>query len=140
MRRSVSSSSMVAPREIRSRSVLRACSTVMASSQGYRLSAYPNVAVPAAHRGDTHRSRRQKPRKECNLRAERPRLSDREPPVALDLDPVHLDRAALAEIADEVPVHCRLVHPAGLGIARPHRHVNGAADLLVEQDLLGAGA
>ena len=28
---------------------------------------------------------------------------------------------------------------AGLGVAHPDRHVHGAADLLVEQDLLGAG-
>src|SRR5436190_1691697 len=47
--------------------------------------------------------------------------------------------AALAKVADHVPVNGRVVHAAGLGVARAQRQVERAADLLVEQDLLGAG-
>src|SRR5215211_3436699 len=62
-----------------------------------------------------------------------------EPAVSLQLLAVHRDRAALAQVADHVPVDRRVVAAAGLGIAHADREVHGAADLLVEQDLLGAG-
>src|SRR5436853_2818027 len=63
--------------------------------------------------------------------------SDDEPAVALQLDAVDRDRAALAQIADQVPVHGGLVCAACLGVARADGHVHRAADLLLEQDLLG---
>ena len=42
--------------------------------------------------------------------------------------------AAAAQVADHVPVDGRLVGAAGLGIRAADREVDGAADLLVEQD------
>src|SRR5205085_3889661 len=42
--------------------------------------------------------------------------------------------AALAKVADEIPVHGGLVDAAGLRIGAAEREVDGAADLLVEQD------
>src|SRR3954471_23252219 len=63
--------------------------------------------------------------------------SDDELAVFLQLLAVDGDRATLAEVADEVPVDGRLVHPAALRIARADRHVHGAAELLIEQHLLG---
>src|SRR3954451_18932252 len=41
---------------------------------------------------------------------------------------------AIAQVADEVPVNSGLVDAAGLGIGAAEREVDGAADLLVEQD------
>src|SRR3954453_6151122 len=63
--------------------------------------------------------------------------SDYELAVSLQLFAVDRDRAAAAEVAHEVPVHGGFVHPAALGVARADRHVHGAAELLVEQHLLG---
>src|SRR4051794_12220397 len=63
--------------------------------------------------------------------------SDHELAVALQLLAVDRDRAAPAQVADEVPVHGGLVHAATLRVARADRHVDGAAELLVEQHLLG---
>ena len=53
--------------------------------------------------------------------------------LAVDLDP-----AALAEVADHVPVDRRLVDASGVRVAAADREVDGAADLLVEQDLTGS--
>src|SRR4051794_18640188 len=63
--------------------------------------------------------------------------SDDELAVFLQLLAVDGDRAPLAEVAHEVPVARRLVPPAALRIARADRHVHGAAELLIEQHLLG---
>src|SRR4051794_8215705 len=65
--------------------------------------------------------------------------SDREGPVLLDYLAVDLDLAAAAQVADEVRVHGALVDAARLGIAGADRHVDRAADLLVEEDRPGAG-
>src|SRR3954469_22795727 len=65
--------------------------------------------------------------------------SDHEPAVALQLLAVDGDRAALAQVADHVPVDRGVVHAPGLGVARAERQVEGAADLLVEQYLLRPG-
>ena len=42
--------------------------------------------------------------------------------------------AAAAQVADEVPVQRGLVLAAGLGVRAAEREVDGAADLLVEED------
>src|SRR3954454_6500481 len=42
--------------------------------------------------------------------------------------------AAVAQVADQIPVQRGLVRPARLGIRAPEREVDGSADLLVEQD------
>ena len=60
-----------------------------------------------------------------------------EPAVAVDQLAVGVDLAAGAQVADHVPVQPGAVRAAGLGIAGADRHVARAADLLVEQDLLG---
>src|SRR5690606_23691042 len=44
---------------------------------------------------------------------------------------------APAEVADHVPVDRGLVDAAGLGVGLAHGEVDGAADLLVEEDLAG---
>src|SRR4051812_26049185 len=64
-------------------------------------------------------------------------VSDHELAVPLQLFAVDGDRAAAPQVADHVPVDGRVVHPAALRIARADRHVDRAAELLVEQDLLG---
>ena len=53
--------------------------------------------------------------------------------VALDDLAVGGQAAALAQVADEVPVQGGLVLAAGLGVRAAEREVDGAADLLVEQ-------
>src|SRR2546423_8424183 len=77
--------------------------------------------------------------KGCNLRPRDRARSDQERAVALDLRPVHVDGATTAQVADEVPVHSRLVDAAGLRVAGADRHVHRATDLLVKQDLLRTG-
>jgi len=62
-------------------------------------------------------------------------ISDQEAPVLLKRLAVDLDPAATPKIADKVRVNGALVLPAALRIARSNRHVHGAADLLVEQDI-----
>ena len=56
-----------------------------------------------------------------------------EAPVAVDELAVRVDLAALAQIADDVPVQRRPVQAAALRIGRAEREVDGAADLLVEE-------
>ena len=63
--------------------------------------------------------------------------SDHEAAILLQGLAVDLDPAAATEVADHVPVDRGLVDAASLGIAAPDREVDGAADLLVEQDLAG---
>ena len=65
-------------------------------------------------------------------------VSDDEAPVLLERLAVDLDPAAPAQVADQVGVDGALVLAAGLRVARADRHVDGAADLLVEQDVAGA--
>ena len=55
-------------------------------------------------------------------------------PSSQDRVAVGAQPPALAQIADQVPVHDRLVRAAGLRIRLAEREVDGAADLLVEQD------
>src|SRR3954452_17503954 len=64
--------------------------------------------------------------------------SDDELAVLLHDDAVDFELAAEAEVADEVGMDGRLVGAPGLGVGRADGHVDGAADLLVEQDLAGA--
>src|SRR4051812_14335530 len=64
--------------------------------------------------------------------------SDEELAVFLQLLSVDRDGTAVAQVADHVPVHGGVVHAAGLGVAGPEREVEVPADLLVEEDLLGA--
>ena len=45
--------------------------------------------------------------------------------------------AAVAQVADQVPVQRAIVRAAGLGIRAAERQVDGAGDLLVEQDRAG---
>src|SRR4051812_18780053 len=52
--------------------------------------------------------------------------SNEEPAVALELLSVDGDRAALAEVADHVPVDGRVVGAAGLRVARADREMEGA--------------
>lgn len=47
------------------------------------------------------------------------------------------DLAALAEVADHVPMQAGLVRRAGFGVGGADGRVEGAADLLVEQRVLG---
>ena len=62
---------------------------------------------------------------------------DHKPAVDLQILSVDRDPAAFAQVADHVPVHRGVVLPARLGIGHPHRQMDRAADLLVQQDLLG---
>src|SRR4051795_401512 len=57
-----------------------------------------------------------------------------EPPVLDDRGPVERQTAAVAQVADQVPVDRRLVRPARLRIRAPQREVHRPADLLVEED------
>src|SRR5215213_10536625 len=61
------------------------------------------------------------------------------PAVAHERLTVHLDRATFAKIADQIPVNGRLVGASRLRISRAERHVHSAADLLVEENILGEG-
>src|SRR5688572_26377799 len=55
-----------------------------------------------------------------------------EQPAVLDYRlAVGAEPPAPAQVADHVPVHGRLVDPAGLGVRAADREVDGAADLLV---------
>src|SRR5262245_11734303 len=63
---------------------------------------------------------------------------DDELPVALQCLSVHLDLPTLPQVADHVPVDGGLVEAARLGIRAADGEVDGATDLLVEQDLPGA--
>src|SRR3954469_20000246 len=72
----------------------------------------------------------------------RPRASSsagavQEPPVAIDELAVGVDLAAGAQVADQIPVERGAVEPSGLRIRRAEREVDGAADLLVEEDVTG---
>src|SRR3954468_2620324 len=107
-----SSSSKLAPRLILSRSVSRTWSTIRS---------YPIWVVPAGRVAET---------------GDR---SDDKLAVALQLLAVDHDRAALAQVEHHVPVHGGVVLAARLGVARADGRVHRPADLLVEQDLLGAG-
>src|SRR3712207_1187412 len=62
--------------------------------------------------------------------------SDDEPPVPQERLAVDVDLAAVAQVADQIPVDRRLVDAARLRVAGADRHVDRAADLLVEQDVL----
>src|SRR5215212_10037050 len=55
--------------------------------------------------------------------------------VLLDQLPVRVEFAAIAQIADEVRVHARLVLAAGLGIRAAYGKVDRPAELLVEEDV-----
>src|SRR4051812_16166347 len=57
-----------------------------------------------------------------------------EAPVLEEGRPVGAEAAAVAQVADHVPVHGRLVRAARLRIGAPDREMDGAADLLVEED------
>src|SRR3954464_15146295 len=61
--------------------------------------------------------------------------------ATVDLEVLAVDRdpAALAQVAHHVPVDGGVVYAAGLGVGLADRHVDRAADLLVEQDLARAG-
>src|ERR1044072_9296864 len=65
-------------------------------------------------------------------------LLDDEFPVDLEVLAVNFNLAAAAQVADEVGVDGGLVDAARLGVAAADSHVNGAAELLVEQHLAGA--
>src|SRR6476469_4051486 len=54
--------------------------------------------------------------------------------VLLDDLAIGRQSPALAQVADEVPVHSGRVAPAGLRIGAPEREVHRPADLLVEED------
>src|SRR5262245_59643739 len=56
-----------------------------------------------------------------------------EPSVSLNQFPVHPDLAALAQIADDVPVQAGDVLAAGLGIRFSESHVDRPADLFIEE-------
>jgi hypothetical protein len=58
----------------------------------------------------------------------------REAPVLLEDLAVRVQHAAGAEVADEVPVQGGDVRAAGLGVRPADGGVDGAADLLVEED------
>ena len=45
--------------------------------------------------------------------------------------------AAVADVADQIPVDCGAVSAAAVWVARTDRHVHRAADLFVEQDVAG---
>ena len=70
-------------------------------------------------------------------RSELRRIQTRKRAVLLERLAVDLDPAAPAQVADQVGVDGALVLPAALRVAGPDRHVHGAADLLVEQDVAG---
>src|SRR5215217_6483425 len=50
---------------------------------------------------------------------------------------VGVELAASAQIADQIPVHARVVPAAGLLVGAPDRQVHRTAELLVKQDVLG---
>src|SRR5260221_1762877 len=64
--------------------------------------------------------------------------SDDEFSVFLHHHAIDFEPAAEAEVADEVGVDGGFVYAARLGVAGADRQVDGAANLLVEQDLAGA--
>src|SRR5262249_3046471 len=68
----------------------------------------------------------------CRLAASNHVLPVNQERLAVDLDP-----AALPEVADQVPVDGRFVGIASFGVTGAHGHVDGAADLFVEQDVAG---
>src|SRR5215216_4274975 len=53
---------------------------------------------------------------------------------------VGVELAAFAQVADQVPVHARVVLAAGLLVGAPDRQVHRAAELLVEEYVLGRPA
>src|SRR3712207_4620848 len=53
---------------------------------------------------------------------------------------VGVDLPVIAQVADQIPVHARVVLPAGLLLGAPDRQVHRAAELLVEEDVLGRPA
>src|SRR5581483_12084117 len=56
------------------------------------------------------------------------------PAVIHDWLAVGREPTALAQIADQIPMQCGRVAPAGLRIGAPERQMDGSRDLLVEQD------
>src|SRR3954467_12299978 len=116
----LSISSSVAPSSIRSMRVVRTWSYMVPL---FRCPSYvpSGAGVPQSRSGLTRVS------------------SDEELAVFLQLLSVDGDRAALAQVADHVPVDGRVVRAAGLRVAGADREVERAADLLVEQHLLRAG-
>src|SRR5918992_5118795 len=60
----------------------------------------------------------------------------RERPVPLYEFAVGVELAALSQVADQIPVHARVVLASGLLVGAPDREVHRAAELLVEEDVL----
>ena len=56
--------------------------------------------------------------------------------VFLEKFSIHVDRPALSQVFDHVPVQSRNVLSAGLGITVAQGQVNGSADLFIEQNVL----
>src|SRR3954468_2830471 len=120
--RAVSACSSALPWEKFSRATSIPASTMRASTSGSR-DAGPMVATIFVRRciyAGTVQITRARPS------GERAVLEDR---LAGGAQP-----PAGAQVADEVPVHHRLVRPAGLGIRAADREVDRAADLLVIED------
>src|SRR3954447_26683756 len=120
--RAVSACSSALPWEKFSRATSIPASTMRASTSGSR-DAGPMVATIFVRRciyAGTVQITRSRPS------GERAVLQDR---LAVGAQP-----PAGAQVADEVPVHHRLVRPAGLGIRAADREVDRAADLLVIED------
>src|SRR5690348_11878636 len=59
----------------------------------------------------------------------------KEVPVLPDQLAVRVDLALLAQVADQVEVQCRAVEAAEVFEAHPEGEMDGAADLLVEEDV-----
>src|SRR5690606_31860168 len=65
------------------------------------------------------------------------RASDDDLAVLQEELSINRQAPALAQIADEIPVDCRAIDAAGFWDAGADRHVDGAADLLIEEDTAG---
>src|SRR3954468_18847227 len=120
--RAVSACSSALPWEKFSRATSIPASTMRASTSGSR-DAGPMVATIFVRRSiyaGTVAIFRLRPSREGAVLQER---------LAVGAQP-----AAVAQVADQVPVHHRLVRAAGLGIGAPAREVDRAADLLVVED------
>ena len=114
----VSACSSALPWEKFSRATSMPASTMRTSTSGSR-EAGPMVATIFVRRMSARQDRSGQRRNDA---------------VLLDDLAVGAQPAARAEVADHVPVHGALVRPAGLRIGAAEREVDGAADLLVEQD------
>src|SRR3954454_4001560 len=120
--RAVSACSSALPWEKFSRATSIPASTMRASTSGSR-DAGPMVATIFVRRSiyaGTVAIFRLRPSREGAVLQER---------LAVGAQP-----AAVAQVADQVPVHHRLVRAAGLGIGAPEREVDRPADLLVVED------